>query len=199
VNVTRRHAAVILMLAITAVLTAKSPCRAQGDRGPQEPSVRRYLGLVTWFPMNSDIWDVGYGIRYCAAEKRGYLTGVIGVALPEGSALERGAQRESAKNRTFAGLGAGVTLARWSGGKSFVGAGLTLYWVESGPGGEGWVYVDRFGRVLGPAPGETFFLSPEVTAHFQISRDIGLLVSVNLSSEGQAPKKGIYVGLSFPR
>jgi len=187
------------MLMIAAVLTAKSPCRAQGDREPQEPRVRRYLGLATWFPINSDIWDVGYGIRYFAVEKRGFVTGVIGVALPEGSALQRGAQRESAKNRLFAGLGGGVKLAEWSNGKSFVGAGVTAYWVEGGPGGEGWVYVDRFGRVLGPAPGETFFLSPEVTAHFQLSRDLGLFVTVNLSSEGQAPKKGIFVCLSLPR
>ena len=138
-------------------------------------------------------------MRYLAVEKRGYVTGVIAVAIPEGDAVVRGTERRSAKNRPFAGLGAGITLRRWSRGRSFVGAGVTLYWVDASPTGEGWDYVNKFGRVLGPAPGERFFLSPELTAHFQLNRDIGLLVSLNLSSEGQAPKKGLYVGLSLPR
>jgi len=122
---------------------------------------------------------------------------VLGLASPEAAAIQRGSEQRAARDRLFAGFGAGIKLAQSKSRESFVGVGATAYWVEGGPRGDGWVYVDGLGHVLGPAHGERFFISPEVTAHLKLGPKWGIHTCVNLSPEGQAPKKGVYVGLSL--
>jgi hypothetical protein len=189
----------VLVPIIMAVAAALFPCRARGDTEPQDLTLRRYVGFVTWLPASSDVWDFAYGIRYLRAQKPGYITGVIGIADPASVALQRGSEFRSVDKRWFGGVGVGAKVAQWGRGASFVGVGATLYWVESGPSGEGWVYIDSLGRVLGPAHNENVFLSPEIIAHVQVSRKVGVYLCANLSSEGQPPKNGIYLGVSIRR
>ena len=193
----RRPTAVVLVLGIAALTAATLPCCAQGETESGAPDVTRYVGLVTWFPLDRDIWDLGYAIRFHNGRGRGYFTGALGLAMPEAAGVQRGTEIESTKSRLFAGVGGGVRLAQWGNGASFVGAGATLYWVEGGPGGPGWVYVNQALNVLGPADDDTVFLSPEIIAHVQLNRKMGVYLCWNLGSEGLAPRKGIYFGMSL--
>jgi hypothetical protein len=185
------------MAFVIAFVGAMLPCYAQEEKQSEEEAGRRYIGLVSWFPQDSDIWDFAYAVRYLGVKKEIYVTGVIGNAEPEAVGIMRGSELKAVSSRLFAGVGAGVNLTKSANKKTFVGVGATLYWVESDQGGEGWVYVDELLRPLGPAHDESLFLSPEITAHFQVGKNVGLYLCANLGSEGLPPKQGLYVGVSF--
>ena len=150
---TRRPTAVVLMLMIIPVVAGMSPCWAQEGTEDDNQGAPRYVGLVSWFPVDSKIWEMGYAVRMCDAQRQTYITGVLGLASPEAAAIQRGSEQRAARDRLFAGFGAGIKLAQSKSRESFVGVGATAYWVEGGPRGDGWVYVDGLGHVLGPAHG----------------------------------------------
>jgi len=156
----------------------------------------RYLGVVSWIPEQDDVWDLSYALTYLSIKDKTYLLGTVGVAKADDVWLQKGLELEDSDNKTFGGVGFGANLAQSKDNRLFLGVGATVYWVEGGPG-DGWIYVDEHLNNLGKVHNDKVFISPEIHVRYWVTKKIGVYAGANLSSEGQPPKNGYYVGFSF--
>jgi len=159
------------------------------------------IGLAAWSPGDRNLWDTGRSIRFATVTARGYTTGVIGAAYTASDAIRsaEGTPVTDIGTFIFMGVGAGQKLVAWNEGRSFIGAGASVYLIETPTIEEGWVWVDQYGRELGPVHEEKFRFFPEITAQVQLSPRLVLEACATIGSGELPPGDGVYVGLAYRR
>ena len=143
------------------------------------------------FPQDSRIWQTGWTFRMLADGDLAY--GEVGFGnVP----LAKDVSKSSGDSNAFWSLGAGYKLVRFGHARSFIGIGGTLYIISTNEVAPGNYYVDQWGNPLAPYYEQKLCISPEISAHLQLSKAVGIESGITLGRRGQSPVKGSFLALT---